>query len=134
MQKEPRSLGKGRLPLPRSKNGRAYGLCLKESPENFTYMAAFEVNDLNNIPSGMEGLVIEKADYAVFTFTVDDKSPIGDQFLNVYRGIWGNWLPNSNYEYANTPDFELYDNRFDVNSATGQVDIWIPVTQKALSA
>ncbi|KKJ77222.1 hypothetical protein WH95_09275 [Kiloniella litopenaei] len=117
-----------------SKNSRAYGLCLKGSPENFTYMAAFEVDDLNNIPTGMEGLVIEEADYAVFTFTIDDKSPIGEQFSNVYQGIWGNWLPNSDYDYADTPDFELYDDRFDGSSATGEVDIWIPVTKKELSA
>ncbi|WP_053005847.1 AraC family transcriptional regulator [Kiloniella spongiae] len=117
-----------------SKNGRAYGLCLKGSPESFTYMAAFEVDDLYNIPSGMEGLVIDEAEYAVFTFTIDNQSPIGDQFSKIYQAIWGNWLPNSDYEYANTPDFELYDNRFDGNSATGEVDIWIPVIKQTLSA
>ncbi|WP_120495340.1 AraC family transcriptional regulator [Kiloniella sp. EL199] len=116
-----------------SNNGRAYGLCLKGSPESFTYMASFEVDNLSTIPSGMEGLAVDAAEYAVFTFTVNDKSPIGDQFSKVYQGIWGNWLPNSDYEYADTPDFELYDDRFDGSSATGEVDIWIPVTKKALS-
>ncbi|WP_417431176.1 AraC family transcriptional regulator [Kiloniella sp.] len=117
-----------------SKNGHAYGLCLKGSPESFTYMAALEVDDLNSVPSGMQGFVIQEADYAVFTFAIDDKTPIEDQFSKVYQTIWGNWLPNSNYEYANTPDFELYNNRFDGNTATGQVDIWIPVIKKALPA
>ncbi|WP_085906489.1 AraC family transcriptional regulator [Kiloniella majae] len=123
-----------RYPELHNSSGPAYGLCLKGSPESFTYMAAFEVDDLSATPSDMEGLVINDAEYAVFTFTVDDRSPIGDQFSKIYQGIWGNWLPNSDYEYAKTPDFELYDDRFDGASATGEVDIWIPVVKKALSA
>ncbi len=123
-----------RYPEIHNTSGRAYGLCLKGSPESFTYMASFEVDDLSDTPSDMESLVIEEAEYAVFTFTVDNKSPIGAQFSKVYQGIWGNWLPNSDYEYADTPDFELYDDRFDGSRATGEVDIWIPVTKKTLSA
>ncbi len=109
---------------------RAYGLCLKGSVENFTYMAAFETNSISTVPKGMKSLTIDTAEYAVFTFTINDRSPIGDQFSAVYQGIWGNWLPNSNYNYAETPDFELYDHRFDGTTDTGEVDIWIPITKK----
>ncbi len=116
--------------IPVSGNGCAYGLCIKGSVESFTYMASFEVNDLSTVPEGMEGLAIKEAFYAVFTYTVDNKSPIGEQFATVYQGIWGNWLPNSDYDYGDTPDFELYDNRFDGETATGEVDIWIPIKAK----
>ncbi|WP_419903043.1 GyrI-like domain-containing protein [Kiloniella sp.] len=93
-------------------------------------MAAFETDSLSNIPKGMEGLTVNPAEYAVFTFCINDRSPIGDQFSTVYQGIWGNWLPNSEYTYAKTPDFEIYDHRFDGNSCTGEVDIWIPIEKK----
>ncbi|MEH6629582.1 MAG: AraC family transcriptional regulator [Halopseudomonas aestusnigri] len=109
---------------------RAYGLCLKGSVENFTYMASFETNSISTVPKGMKSLTVDTAEYAVFTFTINDRSPIGDQFSAVYQGIWGNWLPNSKYNYAETPDFELYDHRFDGATDTGEVDIWIPIIKK----
>lgn len=38
-------------------------------------------------------------------------------------------MPESGLEAANAPDFERYDERFDAESGSGEVELWIPVKQ-----
>ena len=44
-----------------------------------------------------------------------------------WRQIFSTWLPNSGVRSANTPDFELYDERFDGATGDGGVEIWLGV-------
>jgi AraC family transcriptional regulator len=60
--------------------------------------------------------------YAVFSHR-DHVSRIRAAFYT----IWNRWLPASNHEHADAPDFERYDERFDPRTGTGTVEIWLPV-------
>ena len=41
--------------------------------------------------------------------------------------IWNKYLPESKLEFAEAPDFERYDERFDAKTCKGAAEIWIPV-------
>lgn len=105
----------------------AYGICYaaKEKdahPDHFHYTAALPVHDDSSIPEGMEKIVIERHEYAVFTH----RGPVSNiSETNDY--IWKTWLPQSGYEPAHSPDFELYDERFKADDADSEFDIYVPI-------
>ena len=51
---------------------------------------------------------------------------ISDISKTIYT-IWNKALSDEGLEPAETPDFELYDQRFDAATGRGTVEIWIPV-------
>jgi len=105
------------------------GLCLGGQDDGFTYVAALEVADLDELPQGMVGHRVAGQTYAVFTVKLSKEEPVGTQMTRAYRQIWNNWLPKSGHIFAEAPDFELYDDRFDPATETGEVDIYIPVCE-----
>lgn len=104
----------------------AMGVC--EFVENFTdeskftYFACQEVDSFKNIPQGMQGLTVEKNKYAVFTH----KGPV-DRLGDTYEYIYGSWLPRSEYQLAESHDFEYYDERFNPGHKDSELDIYIPI-------
>lgn len=104
----------------------ALGVC--EFVENltdesqFAYFACQEVSSLEDIPKEMEGLTVEKNRYAVFTH----KGSV-DRLGDTYEYIYGSWLPKSEYEPAESHDFESYDERFDPGDENSELDIYIPI-------
>jgi AraC family transcriptional regulator len=95
---------------------------VKASGDEFVYVAALPVSQVSDVPEGMVVCNIPKATYALFTH----KGAIADIRLTV-EYIWGTWVPKSGRELADSPDFELYDERFDPETGTGEVDIYVPV-------
>jgi AraC family transcriptional regulator len=89
-------------------NNSFYGICMDAKGNEFTYMIGVEVNSLEQIPDNMVGRRIPEARYAVFTA----KGPVVRSVQDMIRYIYGEWLPKSEYTLAETPDFELYDERF----------------------
>ena len=83
--------------------------------------------DLNDIPDGMEGHEVAARTYAIFAVDVSPSEAIGAQLRRAYRHIWQSWLPASGYDFAEAPDFERYDERFDPGTKSGLVEIYIPV-------
>lgn len=117
--------------IPHQKPGYSLGVCMKSHPDcplqagdSFVYMAARPVEDVNdNIPAGMIVQKIPASRYAVFTH----KGPLTD-LPKTIRYIWGTWVPrNSELHKKDAPDFELYDERFDPDTLTGEFDIYIPI-------
>lgn len=89
----------------------------------FAYMACVEINEpLNQMPKGMITKTIPRQDYVVFTHI-----GYSDTLEMTYKYIYGTYFFKSGFELADTPDFELYDSRFDPNSETSEIDIYIPV-------
>ena len=72
---------------------------------------------------GMDFVDIPASRYAVFTHS----GHISDFPKTVYT-IWNKYLPDAGLEPAGTPDFELYDRRFDPDTGRGDVEIWIPIS------
>lgn len=94
----------------------------------FAYMVCVEINQpLVHVPKGMITKTILKQDYIVFTH-----SGSSDTLDITYKYIYGTYFFKSSYELDDAPDFELYDDRYDPNSATSEIDIYIPVKPKQI--
>lgn len=109
--------------IPKQVGMTTYGICYDGDAEgNFNYMAAVEISGAPSEADDLTRITVPAQRYAVFTHS----GHISDIRKTVYT-IWNKWLPESEVTHANGPDFELYDERFDATSGTGEVEIWIPV-------
>lgn len=100
----------------------AYGICdnMDHSSGEFDYVAGFEVEDTADIPEGMVHWDVPEGTYAVFTCTLPTLG-------QTYRFAYETWLPKSDYQRACGPEFELYDEDFDVQKPDSKMDVYIPV-------
>ena len=108
----------------------AYGICYFEEGDDpagasFSYLAGVEVDNADDIPAGMEALVIPAQDYAVF----EHRGAL-DGLHQTYRKIYSEWLPANSLERVGTLDFELYDWRFRWGQPDSVLEVWLPVRQK----
>lgn len=87
----------------------------------FTKWAAVEVNEVQEIPSGMEHLELVGGLYAVFHY----KGMPGDP--GIFQFIYGSWLPSSGYELDHRPHFELIGPKYRKDSADSEEDLYIPI-------
>lgn len=108
---------------------KAYGICMKNHPgilkgtdETFVYVAAVPEQNCQQEDDGMIQCELPAGNYAVFTFS----GPIA-KFPDLVMHVWEHWVPENQQMYREGPDFELYDERFDPKTASGEVDIYIPV-------
>lgn len=106
--------------------GDAFGIYeeYQESEANvgFSYICSVEVTDFDNVPAGMIARTIPEHLYAVF----QHKGAIS--FLpDTLKYIWGSWLPKSNYDYVEKPDFELYSPETQAEDAEKILFLYIPV-------
>lgn len=95
-------------------------------PHESLYLAGVPVSSSSEIPTGMVGRTIAPGTFAVFTHR-GPITTIGDTVAEIYRV----WLPNSAYEHAHIADVELYDQRFNCESDTSEMEYWISVIPKA---
>ncbi|MDA4848424.1 AraC family transcriptional regulator [Hoeflea poritis] len=104
-------------------NNPSYGVSWDgDENGNFRYLAGHEAGPDIAVPDGMQEILIPKARYAVFTHS----GHISDIAKTIYT-IWNKALPDEGLEPAETPDFELYDQRFDASTGRGTVEVWIPL-------
>lgn len=113
--------------------GICYGSCngrcsdLLDAPEqktgedDFRYLICSEAENLNDVPEGFAFRIIPKGRYAVFT--------IRGGFSEIQNGvasIYKNWLSNTNYELADAPSFEKYNDAW-TGKDDSEMEIWIPI-------
>lgn len=98
----------------------AYGVCFDGTADGFRYLAGYKDSD----PGLADAKTIDlpKSRYAVFTHS----GHIADLPKFVYS-IWNQALEAHALTPAKAPEFELYDERFDVQTGRGTVEIWIPI-------
>ncbi|MEH6836918.1 MULTISPECIES: AraC family transcriptional regulator [Falsihalocynthiibacter] len=96
-----------------------------EDGVGFSYICAVEVSDFDNIPDGMIARVIPSHLYAVF----QHEGPVSS-LPETMKYIWGSWLPKSDYEYVEKPDFELYSPDAQPKGADKTLFLHIPVSRK----
>jgi AraC family transcriptional regulator len=98
---------------------------LSFKPTNeFEKWAATEVSDFDNVPSGMETFTLAGGLYAVFDYkglNTDD---------SVFRYIYGEWIPNSDYDLNNRPHFEILGDKYKNGDPESEEEIWIPIKLK----
>nr|WP_141731361.1 GyrI-like domain-containing protein [Oligoflexus tunisiensis] len=99
-----------------------YGACYGADAKSFHYMAAVEVKDTAQLPSGFTHLKIPAQRYAVFMHSkhVSQVSATMDVICN-------KWLPHSGLEAAETPTLEKYTEDFNGTTGMGGIEIWVPL-------
>ncbi|MGO4716893.1 AraC family transcriptional regulator [Bradyrhizobium sp. 2TAF24] len=101
-----------------------YGVCCNaDGTGNFDYIAGVEVASFDDLPAEFSRVRIPERRYAVFSH--HNVSTMRD----AVRFIWSRWLPSSGHEVADAPDIERYDERFDPETGTGTIEIWIPLAR-----
>jgi len=111
--------------LPGQVGKTAYGAICGGDPQTQTmeYMCAVEVDSFDALPKDLGRMRVPAGvRYAVFLHggNVATIQETWGQILSV-------WLPSSGIQSAQTPDFEVYDERFDGATGEGGVEIWLGV-------
>ncbi len=94
--------------------------------ELFVKWAAVPVSNFGFVPEGMETLEIQKGLYAVFQYKGDQSNAAA-----FFNAIYTEWLPASNYELDNRPQFEILGAKYKTNDPNSEEEIWIPVKQQS---
>lgn len=100
----------------------------RSHPDELQYIVAVPVSSTAEIPSGMVAHTVPAATFAVFLH----RGPI-TKIADTCREIYQVWLPQSEYEHSGIADVELYDQRFDCESDTSEMEYWISVKPKSSS-
>jgi AraC family transcriptional regulator len=102
-------------------SGPAYGVCQDmEADGVFEYVAGMQVSQVDKVPQGMVSWEVPEQKYAAFPCTLPT---LGE----AYEYAFETWLPQSGFKRAGGPDFELYDDEFEVDIADSTMYIYIPI-------
>jgi AraC family transcriptional regulator len=108
--------------IPGQIGGVNYGVCFnRDEAGNFDYLTGVEAAG-PALPKEFSQVHVPAQRYAVFVHG-GHVSAIPELF----RSIWGDWLPRSGCEIAPTPLFERYSEAFDPVAGVGGMEIWIPI-------
>lgn len=104
-----------------SVNSTTLGICFGYNDEGVNnYMVGAETN--RDDTEGMETVIIPKSTWLVF----ESVGPISPTLENVWKRIYGEFLPQSIYKQADTPTMEVYC-RSDTWADDYYCEVWIPV-------
>ncbi len=92
----------------------------------FSYVCSVEVTDFDDIPPDMIARTLPAHLYAVFRH----RGPIS-YLPETLKYIWGSWLPKSDYEYRETPDFELYSPGSRPDDPEKALSLYIPIGNRS---
>ncbi len=93
--------------------------------KSFEKWAAAEVLNFDHIPEAMETIIIPAGLYAVFSY--QGASGAGDW---IYRHIYAEWIPASEYMLDNRPHFDVLGEKYKNDHPDSEEDIWIPVKDR----
>lgn len=109
-----------------------FGVCVQHADEDggIDYFAGVERIDGDEPTASMVSLNIPAQNYAVFVHKIT-RPELGPDIRASYSYIFGTWFPQSDYKLAKGYDFELYSERFDPSTLSGEIDLYIPVVPKS---
>ncbi len=87
----------------------------------FTRIAAVEVNNIDQVPSGFEIVNIPESFYAVFHYKGSNNTNA------IFEYIYSTWIPASGYRLDDRPHFEVLGEKYKNGSADSEEEIWIPI-------
>jgi AraC family transcriptional regulator len=97
-----------------------YGAVIRADAETMDYMVAIEVPSFDGV-NAPHRETIPAAHYAVFT--INGLAHISQHWAD----ICSEWFPSSGYKPVASPAFERYDDRYDPETKTGAIELWIPI-------
>lgn len=102
----------------------AYGISADfNNNGQFSFIVGEEVHKFNSdLEKGFVNIEIPEGKYALFTV-----NGTSDLIQNTRRYIYGTWLPNSNYERKEGPDFEITDVLRSTYPNDMKMKIYIPI-------
>jgi AraC family transcriptional regulator len=103
------------------------GICAQaeENAKEWKYGIGCERKYVKEVPEGFEIIEIPANTWAIFTCI----GSMPDAIQNMWKRVYGEWLPASNYELIPDYDFELYTEG-DTSKEDYVSEIWIPVKEK----
>ena len=104
---------------------RAFGVICGFHAGQLEYMTALEVESFDHLEPAVGRMRVPAQRYAVF-FHAGHISEAGE----LWQRLSSEWLPRSGFEDAETPAFEVYDQRFDPVSGQGGFEVWFPVRSR----
>jgi AraC family transcriptional regulator len=108
--------------IPGEVGGSAYGVSSMEDG-SIDYMAGVEVAEDAALPEGFRRVCLTAKTYAVFSHRGHVSS-----IPAVIGAIGSEWLPYSGWAIADGPQIvERYGRAFDTKTASGLIEIWIPL-------
>lgn len=120
----------GALPLKgQSPSWATYGVVwsVDRDSGSFEYMAGVGVEGADcELPRGFTVKQIPAATYAVFRIALNG-SALHPQVKSAMATIWSELIPASGLRVADSPDFELYDGRFEPDQPGAVIDFHVPV-------
>jgi AraC family transcriptional regulator len=99
------------------------GVCANEDNIGFDYYIA--TGSDKKIPADMSELVVPAATYVIFTCV----GQLPESQQNVWKRIFTEWFPASNYDIGDGPQMEWYSDG-DSSADDYVSEIWIPVRKK----
>lgn len=84
--------------------------------------ATAEVSTFDAVPGGMETYTLQGGLYAVFLY-----KGTPEQFGDMFRYIYFEWLPQSGYELDEREHFEILGEKYKRNDPESEEEIWVPV-------
>ncbi len=88
----------------------------------FDKWATIEVSNFENLPENFEYFVLSAGLYAVFQHK--------GMRTNIFKSIYTEWLPNSEFMLDNRPHFEILGEKYKNGDPDSEEEIWIPIKQK----
>lgn len=88
----------------------------------FTKAAMVEVSEFETIPKEMETRILTGGLYAVFIH-----KGMAASFSKTAQYIFGQWLPNSDYELDKRAHFELLEPAYNPVDENSEEEVWIPI-------
>jgi AraC family transcriptional regulator len=102
--------------------GVAYGVSYRYRPDGIDYLAGVAIEGSSDLPPGFATVVLSAGRHAVFEHR-GHVSGIG----HTWSAIYDAWLSHACLTVRRGPAFERMDKRFDANSGTGLIEIWVPI-------
>ena len=76
---------------------------------------------------GYQIIDIPASTWAVFPSDSNDDRDVGTIWSELYKRFYGEWLPSSEYEKANSPEFEIYGG----TPPKINYELWMPIIRKS---
>ncbi len=91
----------------------------------FERWAAIAVSKIEEIPEGMESLTVPEGLYAVFPYKGKPS-----EAMRAFKYMYGEWLPNSEYEMDSRPYFALMGDKYKGEHPESEEEFWVPIKKK----
>ncbi len=112
-------------------DGDVLGVCLNynDGDEEFDYYIAVRGNDAGSRDEDLVKARIPESTWAVFSHAGE----LPDAIQNLWKQIYHEWFPATNYQHAGTAELEIYPT--DCECPDGmKFEIWIPIIENDKSA